>query len=504
MATGGTDAVEKHAPEKSSRSAGVRAGLLSGVRFASECPMGPLFGTTARKILVVLTLAGLILRFWHLGAISFWYDEAATAVIARGTLSEIWNSVLSDRNPPTFYWIEHFMLWFGSGEAVLRFIPALIGTCTIPVFYLLGKEFHNRTTGILAAALLTFSAFHISYSQEARPYTLFLFCFSLALLFYFRAGRTNAPGTWLLFGLFSGLACWSHLFGFVMVLPLFLMAFVSAYRHGKDGFSALRPVFFAGAFWFLFSLPMAVSTLYAGFLTPSAGSWGLRDIHVITSVLWFQLGQNYLAVLCLFIVFLSGLFLLYRHNRERFFFIAAAVGLPVCMTIAIAARMTVASQYLIGLLPFFCLVTGYCISTIDRPVFTSRLSCITLLVLVAISVPSLYWYYTADAKNGQDWRGFAQTLENRTEAGDTILVFPQFYTDALTYYYDNGTDRTTLYGIEDRTALEITDLQNLERRRYLVTVGNITGYRTPGISQWAAEHTALSGRYQELYLYQVT
>jgi 4-amino-4-deoxy-L-arabinose transferase-like glycosyltransferase len=504
MATGGTGVVEKHAPEKPSPSEGVWSGLLSGVRFANECHRGPLFSTTAQKILVVLTLAGLLLRFWQIGDISFWYGEAATAVIARGTLFEIWNSVLYDRNPPTFYWIEHFMLFFGSGEAVLRFIPALIGTCTIPVFYLLGKEFHNRTTGILAAALLTFSAFHISYSQEARPYTLFLCSFSLALLFCFRAGRTDAPRTWLLFGLFSALACWSHLFGFVMVLPLFLMAFVSAYRHGKDGFSALRPVFLAAAVWFLFSLPMAASTLYAGFLTPSAGSWGLQNIHVITSVLWFQLGQNYLAVMCLFIVFLSGLFLLYRDNRERFFFIAAGIGLPVCMTIAIATRMTVASQYLIGLLPFFCLVTAYCISTIDRPVLMFRLSCIALLVLVAISVPSLCWYYTADAKNGQDWRGFAQTLENQTEAGDMILVFPQFYTDALEYYYDNGTDRTTLHGIEDRTALEIRVIQNPERRRYLVTVGNITGYRTPGISQWAAEHTALSGQYRELYLYRVT
>ena len=95
------------------------------------------------------------------------------------------------------------MLYFGSGEAVLRLIPALAVTGTIPLFYLLGREFYNRETGLVAAALLTVSSFHSYYSQEARPYTLFLYCFSLALIFYLRTCKTNSGSIWMLFGIFS-------------------------------------------------------------------------------------------------------------------------------------------------------------------------------------------------------------------------------------------------------------------------------------------------------------
>jgi uncharacterized membrane protein len=87
-------------------------------------------------------------------------------------------------NPPLFYTFEHFMLVFGHNEFAMRFVPAVFGTLTIPLFYLIGKEFCNDTTGIIAAALLTVSSFHVYFSQIARTYTLFLFVFSLALLFF--------------------------------------------------------------------------------------------------------------------------------------------------------------------------------------------------------------------------------------------------------------------------------------------------------------------------------
>ena len=503
MAGAGTDGDGKRAGGDTSLSAAARHESFPRFPFAGKGLKGMIVSGTAVKVLLLLTLAGLLLRFWHIGDVSFWFDEVVTNSIAHRTVPEIWNAGMYDHNPPAFYWIEHFMLYFGSGETVLRFIPALAGMCTIPVFYLLGKEFHNRTTGILAAALLTFSAFHINYSQEARPYTLLLFLFSLALLFYLRAGRTNDPGTWLLSGLFSALACWSHFFGFVMVLPLVLMACITGYRSGTTLHKDLRPVLRAGAAWFLLSLPMMIYFVCAGFLQPPEGSWGLKDIHVITSVLWFQLGQNYLAVILLFIVFLLGLFRLFRDERDRFFFIVTAMGLPVLTAVIATFRTSIATQHLICLLPFFFLVTGYCISSSDRRVCTVRLSCIAVLMMVAISAPSLFWYYSSDTKNGENWRDLATELQKQAGAGDVILVHKPFYTAALAYYYHNETEQTFVYGFENRTRLETLVMQNPARRKILISVGNMTGSRSPGIGPWAKDHAALLEQRQQLYIYRV-
>ncbi|NLM81191.1 MAG: phospholipid carrier-dependent glycosyltransferase, partial [Candidatus Methanoculleus thermohydrogenotrophicum] len=156
------------------------------------------------QVLLGLTFVGFILRFYNLGGNSLWLDEATTLMFARKSLAGIWASVAAGEfNPPLFYWLEHGMLFFGESEFVLRFLPALFGVLTIPVIYLIGKEFRDQNVGLIAAALLAFSPFHIFYSQEARAYAPMLFFFSLALLFYVRASRSNETRSWVLFGIFS-------------------------------------------------------------------------------------------------------------------------------------------------------------------------------------------------------------------------------------------------------------------------------------------------------------
>ena len=83
------------------------------------------------------------------------------------------------------------MLIFGNSEVVLRFIPALLGVLTIPLIYLVGKEFMDRNIGIIAAAAFAFSPFLIFYSQEARAYSMMLFFVTFSMVFYFRALKTN-------------------------------------------------------------------------------------------------------------------------------------------------------------------------------------------------------------------------------------------------------------------------------------------------------------------------
>jgi uncharacterized membrane protein len=456
------------------------------------------------KILILLTITGLILRLWHIGDVSFWLDETLTNGYSHQSFLEIWHIGMDGVNPPTFYWIEHVMLYFGSGEAVLRLVPALAGTCTIPVFYLLGREFHNRETGLVAAALLTVSMFHIYYSQEARAYTLLLFCFSLALLFYFCAIRTNSCSTWLLFGVFSALACWSHFFGFVMVFPLFLMAFVSRYRSLKTVVIDLKPVLLAGAVCFLLSLPMLLFTIHAGISKFAAvESWGVKGAKVITSTLVGELGPFDGVVIILLLLFLLGLVQLYRNNRHQFFFMVVAIALPFVITVALSYRMAITFRYLIGLLPFFFLGISYCISSVHRHIFTVRLSCIVILIIIALSVPSLNLYYSSDSKSGEDWKGLSLELHNLTGAGDTILVYPYFYKTPLAYYYHNETEYSFVYGIKNETDLAGLAIQNPDQKFFLIIVGS--GSLTPPgeIGQWINSHAVLVEKHEELSLYRV-
>ena len=221
------------------------------------------------------------------------------------------------------------MLFFGSGEAVLRLVPALAGTGTIPLFYLLGREFHNRETGLVAATLLAISSFHIYYSQEARPYTVFLFFFSLALIFYLRACRTNSGSAWILFGVFSALSCWAHLFGIVFVVPLFLLPLLVPFFSIKTGIRDLKPVLLAGAIWFLLSLPMLLVMVGAGLENAdAAGTWGYQGIAVITSTVQEEFGQYNVGIIIMCILFLTGLVWILHNDWKRFMFIVCCPRPP--------------------------------------------------------------------------------------------------------------------------------------------------------------------------------
>jgi hypothetical protein len=69
------------------------------------------------------------------------------------------------------------MLSFGNNEFILRFIPAVLGSLSVPLAYFFGKEVRDAKTGVLSAALLAFSPFAIFYSQEAYSYSTVLFVF---------------------------------------------------------------------------------------------------------------------------------------------------------------------------------------------------------------------------------------------------------------------------------------------------------------------------------------
>ena len=151
-----------------------------------------LLGSRYVQILLALILIGGFLRFYDLGFNSLWLDEASTYTLSLGSIPQIWQETTAGEfNPPLFYWLEHLMLTIGNNEFILRFIPALLGVLTIPLIYLVGREFIDRNVGIIAATAFAFSPFLIYYSQEARAYSMMLFFVAFAMVFYLRALKTN-------------------------------------------------------------------------------------------------------------------------------------------------------------------------------------------------------------------------------------------------------------------------------------------------------------------------
>jgi 4-amino-4-deoxy-L-arabinose transferase-like glycosyltransferase len=163
-----------------------------------------------------LTILGAVLRFATLDAKGFWVDEGLTVLRVRnvGFFDVLANAPQGELTPPLYTGLA--WLWerlFGHGEVAMRSLPALFGTAAIPVAYFAGRELVSHRTGLIVAALVSVNPLLIWYSQEARPYSLFVLLSALAVVFFARALREPRRADLLAWAGVSTLAVAAHYFG---------------------------------------------------------------------------------------------------------------------------------------------------------------------------------------------------------------------------------------------------------------------------------------------------
>ena len=126
----------------------------------------------------------------------------------------------TESTPPLYYVLA--WLWakvFGTGEAGLRSLSAVIGAGAVPVAWRAAREFFpGPRIALLTAALVTVNPWFVWYSQEARAYSLLIHATALSLLFLGRALRNPTRRATLLWAGAAALALLSHYFaGFIVV-----------------------------------------------------------------------------------------------------------------------------------------------------------------------------------------------------------------------------------------------------------------------------------------------
>lgn len=151
----------------------------------------------SRQALLItgITVVAAALRFATLTSQSLWFDEAQAVHEMRlsfGGMLHAWSA--GEPNPPLYFVLA--WVWaqvFGAGAGGLRALSAVLGTVTIPVTYLAGKELVSRRAGTFAAAFAALNPFLIWYSQEAREYMLLTALSAASVLFFARAwhGRSR-------------------------------------------------------------------------------------------------------------------------------------------------------------------------------------------------------------------------------------------------------------------------------------------------------------------------
>jgi mannosyltransferase len=179
---------------------------------------------------------GTALRFFELGTQSLWLDEALSWSQAQLPVAGLLKSAALDVHPPLYSILLHASISIlGASETSLRLISAICGVVSIWLAWQVFLQLMNKNAALLATLLFTISYIAVSYSQEARMYSLML-CLTLAtnaLLLRISNGHKPAgAGLVALYISATVLLLYTHIYGlFVLLAHNLYMAFRYACKH---------------------------------------------------------------------------------------------------------------------------------------------------------------------------------------------------------------------------------------------------------------------------------
>lgn len=141
-------------------------------------------------LVFILFLIGFLIRIWHLGDLSLWWDELITGTyvsrilenglpLAPSGLEYYWRGIAYH------YFVAFFTSIFGNVEFWVRFPSVLFGMGIIFISFIYSKKI-NKKIALLVLIFLIFSTYNLEYSRFARFYVMNAFLFMLAISFVWK------------------------------------------------------------------------------------------------------------------------------------------------------------------------------------------------------------------------------------------------------------------------------------------------------------------------------
>ena len=384
---------------------------------------------------------------------SFWLDEAAQVIESARSLSEQF-SIISDFHPPLFHLILHFWMILGSSEVWIRLLPILLGVATVYLVYKLGYSLGKEREGQLAALFLTISPYHLWYSQEARPYMLFVFCSLFSTLMLLRK-------KWLMYILMTALLMYSLYFAPFVIIGQFCYLVFFEKKNLKQFLKCLLAVIILYLPWlpeFFKQLELGTSGLFSGWTDiVSVNPWKTVPLTFAKFIFGKGTIDNIffyaLVIAPVFLVFLYSLAKTVRENTGKvltvFFFLPFASAFLVSLIVPVAAP-----QRLIFLLPIFYLIIA---KGILRMLPVKKL--LAIIAVIVTGIAGITDYYTNPYVQREEWRQAVEFVEGSGDDKTLVLfVFPSPFAPYL--WYEKGTIEAK--GIAPKFILDDNDLANLQ------------------------------------------
>jgi hypothetical protein len=347
---------------------------------------------TARDALPLIGIIALavVVRSPLLGQ-SFWYDE----IVAFGgySLHGPW-IIVGNYFSQANHILSQLLIWcsatlLGADELSLR-VPALLASL-LAIVCVWGAtiEVASRRAALLAAAAMAVIPVAIHAGTDARGYAIGMAMAALALWAAMRARRTGSPLAWTLASMGIAFGVWAHLVVVCFALGL-AVAWIAEAVATRDRPTTARMIAgvamlsAAAALTLLLYAPvgpdlLARRTQFGAYSDTVPSLWGPETWHALLGlggawVWWAALPGILLAAL--------GLAASIRDRGRRSLVLAATLGFPVALLLAVIANSWLYARFLLFVAPGVAILIGFGADRLSAR--SPRLGWLALSVLAAV------------------------------------------------------------------------------------------------------------------------
>jgi hypothetical protein len=392
-------------------------------------------------ILLICLILGFALRFYTFDQKSLWIDEIHTFQDSRDGFKDqvkFYKENPTFLHPPLFFIVTHQFYPFTKPERDLRIIPLIFGTLSIPMIYLLARQF-SPSIALPCALSLTFMAYHISLSQDGRPYSLLMFLGMAGIYFFIKHLQTYRKRYLLFVALiFSILFYTSYSSIPFIVLSQILWFYRPREENRKPNLSSL---FILNALILLFCLPWIL------FIVINYKGQSLVDPFRIVNIrsfwsIFYNVFSDWLPqsplmiVAVIFIIFSFAL----SKSRKNELLLLTTIILPIgslflfCKLSQITDFIT--SKYFINFLPFLLIFLYLSAHSLEGKLPGAkrffRFKMLFVVLFIASNLVILPLYYRSGK---QDCRNLVTFLKTQLQEGDKIIDLERMCTLGVLHYF---------------------------------------------------------------------
>lgn len=396
-----------------------------------------------------------------------WYANIARNFLRYGLLETKFGSVLNydEANPSEFAYATHYppalplilalsFSLFGIHEWSARLVPYLASLATVFMIYLLGINFFDKKTAILAAALTAILPIVIYFSKIPVHETIILPFILTSIFLYFQFTRIKSLKNFLelvLSLVISHLIHWSGYF----VTPLFFIHYLLFTKSKKKLLTAI-------VFPIISSTMLALHLIHVRLLTGSLLGGGLLNIFLdrlnITDrpsdystanfiVQRVHLSVAYFTWPILILAAFTAVWLIYKIKKGAFdqkVQILLMLGVfGTIYNILFRNAAFIHDYTIIYILPFLIIAASFGFMTLTKfiKITQPQILMLALLLIILIFAEGRNFTKALMATNSfEPGVNLGKIISERTQSGDIVLVlsedFKRYYEVHAAFYAD--------------------------------------------------------------------